>query len=149
MRGLQGRGSQERPAGDRRLTPKQGVRCARAGIGVDGGTVDGDRRKPLEEIGPGGEKKEPTAGALGTQMGRTDCDRGGDGAQGPVLGIWKDFGAQTPRTALSWVDQAGPGHQTHQITHHFLGLKMPVAAESCPSENRRGKEINATPLWAA
>lgn len=96
-----------------------------------------------------GRKRSPLAGALGTQTGRTDGGRGRDGAQGLVVGILKDFGAQTPRTALSWVDQAGPGHQTHQITHHFLGLKMPLAAESCPSENRRREEINATPLWAA
>lgn len=33
------------------------------GLGVDGGTVDGDRRKPLEESDPGGEKKEPTSGS--------------------------------------------------------------------------------------
>ena len=58
-------------------------------------------------------------------------------------------GAQTPRTALVCVDQAGPGHQTHRITHHFLGLKALLAAESCPSENRWREEINATSLWAA
>ena len=116
---------------------------------MNGGTVDGDRRKPLKESDPGGEKREPTGGSTWTQTGRTDGDRGRDGAQGPVVGIWKDFGAQTPRTALTWVDQAGPGHQTHRITHHFLGLKTPLAAESCPSENRWREEINATPPWVA
>lgn len=33
------------------------------GLGVGGGTVDGDRKKPLEESDPGGEKREPTSGS--------------------------------------------------------------------------------------
>ena len=116
------------------------------GLGVDGGTVDGDRRKPLEESGPGGEKK-------GAHSGGT-WDPDGKDRRWPKQGRSPGAGArhlerlwrQTPRTALSWVDQAGPGHQTPQITHHFPGLQMPLAAES---ENRLREEINATPLWAA
>ena len=112
MRGLQGRGSQERPAGDRRLPPKQGVRCARAGIG-------GGRR----DRGWGQEKTSRGKWSRWGEKGahsRSTWDPDGKDRRWPRQGrspgasarhlerLWR----QTPRTALSWVDHAGPGHET-------------------------------------
>lgn len=98
MRARRGRGSQERRAGDGR-----GGRCARGGD-WEGWDSEWGRQETSRGswIWTGRTQRSPRRGALGTQAGRADGGRGRDGAQ--VAGIWKDFGAQTPRTALAWVD---------------------------------------------
>ena len=57
------------------------------GLGVDGGTGDGDRRKPLKESDPGGEKREPTGGSTWDPDRKDRRWPSRDGAQGPVVGI--------------------------------------------------------------
>lgn len=77
------------------------MQCApEQGLGVDGGTGDGDRRKPLKESDPGGEKREPTRREhLGPrQEGQTVAEQGrSPGAGGRDLGrLWRPDSQNSP-----------------------------------------------------